>query len=84
MIRILNRFPRNGTSKRQFSLFRRRLSRRAFSGKLFIYEQMRNKIPNLLIFSIERKKKLCRKMTQKMDFAGVEIAWVDEKSNKYP
>ena len=33
---------------------------------------------------INAEKRYAEKTTQKMDFTGVEIAWVDMKSNEYP
>ena len=55
---------------------------------LDIYQKMRKKIPHLLIWiyraRINAEKRYAEKTTQKMDFTGVEIAWVDMKSNEYP
>ena len=49
---------------------------------------MRKKISHLLILiyraRINAEKRYAEKTTQKMDFTGVEIAWVDMKSNEYP
>ena len=35
-----------------------------------------------MIFDAEKRYE--RKTVEKMDFTGVEIAWVDMKSNEYP
>ena len=37
-----------------------------------------------LMGAAQRGKKLWPKNRPKMDFTGVEIAWVDMKSNEYP
>ena len=56
-------------------------------GQIFhIDQKMRQKISHLLILiyraRIDAEKRYAEKMTQKIDFTGVEIAWVELKSNK--
>jgi len=53
-----------------------------------IYQKMHKKIPHILILilraRINAEKRYAEKKSHKMDLTGVEIAWVDVKSNKYP
>ena len=50
-------------------------------------QKMRKKISHLLILilraRLDAEKSNSQKTGQKMDFTGVEIAWVDMKSNEY-
>ena len=58
------------------------------SQTLDIDQKMRKKISHLLILiyraRLDAEKSNGQKTGQKMDFTGVEIAWVDMKSNEYP
>ena len=58
--------------------------RRTFHG----YQKMHKKTPHLLVPilwpPLDAEKRYKRKTIQKIDFTGVEIAWVDVKWNKYP
>ena len=58
------------------------------SQTLDIDQKMRKKISHLLILiyraRLDAEKINGQKTGQKMDFTGVEIAWVDMKSNEYP
>ena len=51
-------------------------------------QKMHKKISHLLILilraRLDAEKSNSQKTGQKMDFTGVEIAWVDMKSNEYP
>ena len=50
-----------------------------------VYQKMRKQIPHLLILiyrvRINAEKRYAENTTQKIDFTGVEITWVDVKSN---
>ena len=80
-------FPGNWKFKIKFLTFAWAFEWMGIIGQIFhIDQKMRQKISHLLILiyraRIDAEKRYAEKMTQKIDFTGVEIAWVEWKSNK--